>query len=233
MCRKKWRLTRSEQLEHRQLIEMLRAGGADLDLPAGMPSSPPWLIVEHSPLSGRANVVGMDTIFSLWVRIVVKASRMIIEAEVSAPEWDEDVFLVDEPRRVSCSHSPRYVFADGSSFGLDQVLNHRLDGHETLCRGDVLEGLILAQGLSPLPPNYPEGSRVKIELSLRNQFGDWHQSNVAVPVRRPQARVRPMTPAHRGSGLYDVEEQMNDSAVSTEHRVEARTKLDPQAIDAP
>jgi hypothetical protein len=42
--------------------------------------------VEHSPLSGRANVVGMDTTFSIWVRIVVQAPRMIIEAEVSTPD---------------------------------------------------------------------------------------------------------------------------------------------------
>jgi hypothetical protein len=233
MSRTKWRLTRTEQLEHRQAIEMLRAGGADLVLPAGMPSSPPWLMVDHSPLSGRANVVGLDTIFSIWVRIVVKASRMIIEAEVSTPEWDEDVFPVDEPRRASCSRIPNYVLPGGSSFSMDQVLNHRLDGHEILRRGDVLDGLILAQSCNPLPSSYAEGSRVKIELCLRNQFGECHQSKVAVPVRRPQARVRPMTSVHRGRGLYEVTERAKDAAVPIEPRIEAEPRPDPNAAVAP
>jgi hypothetical protein len=140
---------------------------------------------------------------------------------------------VDEPRCVSCSHTPRYVFADGSSFGMDQVLNHRLDGHEILRRGEVLEGLILAQGLRPLPSSYAEGSRVKIELCLRNQFGECHQSKVAVPVRRPQARVRPMTSAHRGSGLYEVTERAKDAATPIEARIEVEPIPDPNGAVAP
>jgi hypothetical protein len=129
MSRKKWRLTNAEQVEYRQLIQTLRIGGADLDPNAGLPSGPPWLNLEHSPLSGRV-LVSVDTQFLIHVKLVVTVPKIIIEeVEASTPAWDEEVFLVDEPRRVSCSRSPRYLLADNSSLGLDEVLNQRLNGH--------------------------------------------------------------------------------------------------------
>jgi len=222
MSRKRWRLTNAQQLEYRQLIQMLRAGGADLDPNASFLSSPAWLNLEHSPLSGRV-LVGESTLFLIDVKLVVTVPKIIIEeVEASTPAWDEEVFLVDEPRRVSCSRSPRYLLADNSSLGLDEVLNHRFGGHETFRRGDVLSGLILAESVSPLPAEYREGSGVRVHLCLRNQYGACHESNVTLRVHRIERPARPAVLLHRGSGLFGGTQHVGKTLTPTEDRIEKK-----------
>ena len=220
MSRIKWKLTNAEQIEHRQLIQMLRAGGADLDSNASFLSSPTWLKLEHSPLSGRV-LVGESTLFLIDVKLVVTMPKIIIEeVEASTPAWDEEVFLVDEPRRVSCSRSPRYLLADNSSLGLDEVLNHRLGGHEAFRRGDVLSGFILAESMSPLPLAYLEGSGIEVHLCLRNQYGACHESAVTLRVHRIERPARPAVLLHRGNGLFGGTQHVDGTLAPTEHRIE-------------
>jgi hypothetical protein len=105
-------------------------------------------MIKPCPISSRLKA--SPTEFSIWlhVRIAVRVAGVAIEGvEIWSPTYDIAVWAVDE------SHSAKHrcALANGSSFAKDDVLNHCLDGTEMFRRGDVLDRLILAQSLDPLP----------------------------------------------------------------------------------
>jgi hypothetical protein len=98
-----------------------------------------------------------------------------------------------------------YRLPSGREFPLGMVLNHRIGLLGTIKPNEMLGGLLLAYCMHRCVPNgIPEGSTVPGEISILDQHGRWHSSEIELEIDRsatmkPIGTVRPL-----GSGLYDT-----------------------------
>ncbi len=64
------------------------------------------------------------------------------------------------------------------------VINHRTGARGKLRRGDILDGLLLGMGFKPIPDCFRHGTSVEGMLSLVDQFGRSHSSEVSLWINR-------------------------------------------------
>jgi hypothetical protein len=196
--RKKLSLSNTEQQEYNDAIERLTAVG--VIPPAEKPShGARTLIVE--PMGGptdsfvHAPSVGGYGI-AIWVRIIALISGInVCDCEVT-PQWGEDngICLVDMPERV-----PYYTVPGGFEYPLDEVLNHRFFGRRYLKRGQMLQGVVIAQSFGSPPAWCINGISIGVELHLFDQFGNPHPLKVDLRLTRDATGTE--RPRHF-AGLY-------------------------------
>jgi len=142
-------------------------------------------------------------VFVLYLRIVGQAPKVILhEFELSSPVWPLNAYVLDDPA-FSNSACNLYRLLNGEKFHRNEVLNHRLEGEGRLGCGNVMEGLLLAESLRPVPSNYMNQSLMPLCLSITNQFDEVQKLEVEIQVERIAVRVRPRP--ERRNTLYDGE----------------------------
>jgi hypothetical protein len=104
--------------------------------------------------------------YEVWVRLCSLRRCRVEYAELTVP-WDDQIAL-DSPdekdlmRRFGPLRRP-----------FQEVLNLRIENTLKFARpGEVVEGVILATGMSRLPDSYSTGQLVPFTLSLYDQYGD-------------------------------------------------------------
>jgi hypothetical protein len=154
-----------------------------------------------SPVGSYVRAKPTSCVFVLYLRIVCSAPKVILqEFDLSSPEWPLNAYILDDPA-VSNSACKFYRFFDGEKFYRNEVLNHRVDEEGRLRRGDVMEGVLLAESFDSVPSKYTDHSSMPLCLSIANQFDEVYEFKVAIPVERIAARTQPR--AKRRSTLYD------------------------------
>jgi hypothetical protein len=135
----------------------------------------------------------MGTFYAIGVRLVAERPDTLLDCRVST-DWDDHIVLrsFDEERPV-CKLGPL-------SYSRVEVLNHRIENALRFDRrGDWFEGVILANGLRPIPEKYLDGAIVPFQLTFEDVFGE----EITEAARLFVARTEKQRPAEqRGTGLY-------------------------------
>jgi len=143
------------------------------------------------------------SLFVLQISIVALAPKVIIrDFALSIPDWDSQVDFLTDP----CLNNSRAEYNrlyDGTDFHRSEVLNHRVGSDGTLRRGDLLEGVLLADGPAPTPPSHPSGTCTSVRLATMDQFDDVCPTWLDVYVERPATQARRQRVRR---GLYDPSE---------------------------
>jgi hypothetical protein len=104
--------------------------------------------------------------YEVWLRLRSRIRCRVDYAELTVP-WDDQIVL-DSPdeKDITRRFGPqRLVF--------QQVLNLRIENTLKFAQGgDVVEGVILATGMSRLPDSYMTGQLVPFTVSLYDQYGE-------------------------------------------------------------
>lgn len=131
--------------------------------------------------------------YAVWVRLVAEQPCTVLGCRMRT-DWDDHIVLrsFDEERRVCMLGS--------LSFTREEVLNHRIENVLRFeRRGDWFEGMILANGLRPIPEKYLDGASVPFQLIFEDVFGEEIIYTAKLFVARTQ---REWLPEQRGTGLY-------------------------------
>jgi hypothetical protein len=94
------------------------------------------------------------------------------------------------------SHPPRI-------FPRTDALNHQLARSCVLYPGESLEGWLLPVGQKPLPPEYRDGDRLKMRLTLFDQRGRFHRATFHLIVQRLREEDPPDSGAAAAACLRD------------------------------
>jgi hypothetical protein len=198
---RRWTLTRSEEAQYRKNTERMRAAGAKLDPSAFATYESPWITLKVCSEESYVRATPTSCVFVLYLRIVGVVPKVILQGfDLSSPAWPLNAYILDDPT-VSNSAYKFYRLLDKTTFHRNEILNHRVEGEGRLGRGDVMEGVLLAESLDSVPSKYTDHSFMPLCLSIVNQFDDVQESKFAIQVERIPSRIQPR--AERRCTLYD------------------------------
>jgi hypothetical protein len=190
------RLSRTEAREYRRCLREMRAEGIDVNSPDDSLEDVPALditvvgglasLIFNLP-SGRAG-------YAIWLRLVARRSGLILPepCEITTKFDDQIVFECFDPR------GPISQLGQ-CSYLEEEVLNDRfpLRFH----RGHLIEGVILATGLKPIPQEYVQGMTVPLKLTFWDQFGNEFSAEPMLSVDRSTTPRQRLVPTR--SSVYD------------------------------
>jgi hypothetical protein len=130
--------------------------------------------------------------YVISVRLVGRAPGAILDCRLTT-SWDDYIVLAsfddegDPMCRLGLLEYPR-----------SQVLNLRIKNSLRFQRGQVIEGVILATGVNPIPESYRHGQIVPIELALLDQNENQIRETADLFVDRlwkPKHKLAPRKPS--------------------------------------
>jgi hypothetical protein len=191
---RKRRLNRAEQVRYLITLRRLRAAGLDFEIPEELleDSRAVHITVAGGPASSVFDS-SRGTFYAIGVRLVAERPDTLLDCRVST-DWDDHIVLrsFDDERPV-CRLGPL-------SYWRAEVLNQRFEnGLRFDRRGDWVEGMILANGLRPIPEKYLDGAIVPFQLTFEDVFGEEIIETAKLSVARTE-KQRPTE--QRGTGLY-------------------------------
>jgi hypothetical protein len=192
MPTRKPRLNKAEQAEYLKTVRQLHASG--IEIPDGLLENPRALdiTVARGPASWVFDS-SRGTFYAISVRLVAEQPCTLLGCRMRT-DWDDHIALrsFDEEKRV--------WRLGPLSFAREEVLNQRIENALRFeRRGDWFEGMILANGLRPIPEKYLDGASVPFQLIFEDVFGEEIHEAANLAVARTH---RERLPEQRGTGLY-------------------------------
>ena len=180
---KKLRLSRADEARHFTALRELQATGLALEIPAE-------LLEDSSAVD-----IGSGIFYSTLVRLVATRPCTLLDCRIGT-DWDDHIVL------SSFDDERPYYKLGPLRYSQGEVLNQRIEnGLRFHRRGDMFEGMILANGLRPIPGEYLDRALVPFQITFEDQFGE--ESTAAA--RLSLARTAKQRPAiQRGTGLYGM-----------------------------
>jgi hypothetical protein len=193
---KKLHLSRAEEARYLTALRKLRAAGLALEIPAELleDSSAVEIIVAGGPASS-VFVSSNGIVYSTLVRLVATRPCTLLDCRIGT-DWDDDIVL------SSFDDERPYYKLGPLHYSRGEVLNQRIEnGLRFHRRGDMFEGMILANGLRPIPGKFLDGSLVPFQITLEDQFGEESTAAATLSLGRT---AKPRPAIQRGTGLYGM-----------------------------
>jgi hypothetical protein len=193
-------LSRAQLGRHRSAAQRLRASGLDVEIPEELQEDARAMDIHIAP--PHINIVRQlsngTVAYVIWVQLVALWARVILQDFRLAAAWDPDLMpLTDDGKGL-------YSFQKGFDYSRGEVLNHRLERPLFLHhRGDLVEGLLLATGLEPIPDAYQNSMGVLLEVSFMDQFKNDHPARAYAFVERSARQKARGLRRETSSGLYE------------------------------
>jgi hypothetical protein len=193
------RLSRREEAEDHMCLQEMLAEGIDVDSPDESPQRVPDLdiMVVGGPATLIFNLPGGLAGYAIWLRLIAYKSGLILPDGEITTKFDDQIVFESFPRRFQLCRLGQ------CQYPIAEVLNDRfpLKFHQ---RGHMIEGVILATGLKPIPKPYLQGMIVPFTLRFQDQYGNEISAQAELSVDR-STKSRPRLPGPISS-LYDREE---------------------------
>ena len=225
MPTRKPHLNRAEQARYLMTLRQLQASGVEIPDDLLENSRVLNITVARGPASWVFDS-SRGTFYAISVRLVAEQPCTLLGCRMRT-DWDEDIVLrsFDEERPV-CRLGPL-------SFAREEVLNQRIEnGLRFDHRGDWFEGMILANGLRPIPEKYLDGAIVPFQLTFEDVCGE----EIIETAKLSVARTGEQRPAEqRGTGLYGPcrsAESRRLAAPGNLHRAKPRPTVPEYGDDA-
>ncbi len=192
MPTRKPHLNRAEQARYLMTLRQLQASGVEIPDDLLENSRALNITVARGPASSVFDS-SRGTFYTISVRLVAEQPCTLLGCRILT-DWDDHIVLrsFDEERPV-CRLGPL-------SYWRAEVLNQRFEnGLRFDRRGDWFEGMILANGLRPIPEKHLDGAIVPFQLTFEDVFGE----EIIETAKLSVARTGKQRPAEqRGAGLY-------------------------------
>jgi hypothetical protein len=225
MPTRKPHLNRAEQARYLMTLRQLQASGVEIpdDLLEDL------RLLNITVARGPASWVfdsSRATFYAISVRLVAEQPCTLLGCRMRT-DWDEHIVLrsFDEERQV-CRLGPL-------SFAREEVLNQRIESALRFDRrGDWFEGMILANGLRPIPEKYLDGASVPFQLIFEDVSGEEIREAANLLVTRTHGEI---LPEQRGTGLYGPRRSAGSrrlAAPGNLHRAKPRPTVPEYGDDA-
>jgi len=203
---RKLRLSSMEQEKYLACAKYLRAGGLDVEVPE--PGQENGRALDISQAGSELDSVvyalpGGGVGIAIWLRLVaLKSGERICYCEIPLPWEDARVRLLEITDRI-----PSYKVADGLAYPRADVINHRISSQRSLRCGDLVEGVLVAQGFGSLPGKYRSGMSIRTEVRFFDQFDRCYPVEVELRVIHDRPAVRATARPKKYTPLFDTPEQ--------------------------
>jgi hypothetical protein len=195
----KRRLTRPETAAHLARAEKMLATGVNIQIREEWRESARALdkTLDIAVGGGLATFVFDLTAgragYVISVRLVGQALGTVLDCRLTT-SWDEHIVLASEREDSMC----RLGLLE---YPRDQVLNLRIQNSLRFQRGQMIEGVILATGVNPIPEAYRHGLIVPINVAFLDQNENQIRENGDLFVDRLWKPKNKFVP--RNTGLFD------------------------------
>jgi hypothetical protein len=199
--RLKWTLTRREQAQYKRIAKRLKAAGAEIDSSAFETTDNPWLSVSCYAAESSVRTMCGACIFRIYLRIVALAPKVVLQDfDIASQGCPLNAYVLDDPS-VENSKNEFYLMLDRTKFHRDEVLNHRVDSEGVLRRGEICEGLLLAEAFQSIEAKYTNGAIMPLQISIANSVDEVHDFTIHLRVEKIRTPIRFRTT--RRGGLFD------------------------------
>lgn len=204
------RLSRAKEAEHAYYLREMQSEGLDLEIPEEWEERARVLDIV---VAGPAESTVFETTtggvaYAVRIRAVAVRSGVILAAWGLSTDYDHQI----EPE--SFDEGSSVCRLGGQEFSPREVLNSRIEKNLVLRRGQVVEGWLLATGITPIPAGYRNFSVVPFQLTFWDQLGNEFQTPGNLSVLRTAQRHR--TNRRRGTGLYGLDDTGKPRELSLE-----------------
>ena len=161
----KQNLTRAERSEHLARAKRMRADGVDIEIRAEWLEScrPLDIVVAGPPASLVCDLPSAGVGYVILVRLVARWRVSLLDCQITT-QYDDQIALENFDERTPLC---RFGWLE---FPRNQVLNHRIERSLRLHgRNQMVEGVILARGLKPVPELYHHDTFLPFELTFLDQ----------------------------------------------------------------
>ena len=198
MPTRKVHLNTAETANYFAAAKELQMVGLDLNIPREWSQQSRLLdvAVAGGPASGAFDLPNGGVGYAIYLRLVARRSRLILQDFEITTQWDDRISLlsVDE-----CGPVCKLGWLP---YSRKEVLNQRIQTSLRFhYRGHMIEGTILAMGLKPIPEAYRTGAHVPFQLTFTDSLG--HEVNVEAELYYERTTKRKNTSVRRGAGLYE------------------------------
>jgi hypothetical protein len=139
---------------------------------------------------------------------------LVLQGFRARTPWLGRLCFLGDPR----IHTPErqvYRLESGREFPYDEVLNHRIHEQGTLNPGKSFEGMLLAYTMfKRIPSDYIHGERAFVRLSLADQYGRRHSSDIEILIDRRATMPARIFMPRQNRGLFNDPTNDQTSAVS-------------------
>lgn len=206
---RKYRLSRTEQGTYLAAAQELVAFGLDVEI------SQKWL--EASRTLDIAVADGLPSLacespsgvlaYAVCVRLVARSRVTLVDCQI-ATKWDDQILLESFDART-------LVCRSGSlEYPRSEILNERIEKSLRFhYRGQMVEGMILASGLKPVPNMYPPGTAVPYQLTFTDSLGNEMGVEAKIFVERTAKRKNAAVRTKNGTGLHGPQKTPESSDV--------------------
>jgi hypothetical protein len=184
MPTRKPHLNRAEQSQHLITLRQLQAPGVEIPDDLLENSRALNITVARGPASWVFDS-SRGTFYAISVRLVAEQPCTLSGCRMRT-DWDDHIVLrsFEEERQV-CRLGPL-------SFAREEVLNQRIENALRFDRrGDWFEGMILANGLRPIPEKYLDGASVPFQLIFEDVSGEEIREAANLLVTRTHGEILP------------------------------------------
>jgi hypothetical protein len=193
----KRRLSRLEEATHRDYLRQLQAEGIDVEIPEEWQEYSRDLdIVLGESVVFESATGGVH--YAVLTRFIAERSGLIVT------DWDLNTDYDDQIVPESFDDRHLIFKLGGQEYYRREVLNPRIEKNLALSRSPIVEGWLLATGISKIPPQYSNFAVAPFRLTIWDQFGDEiavQRGNFSV-LRKVQ---RDTTGMRKGTGLYGLD----------------------------
>jgi hypothetical protein len=204
------RLSRAEEAMQLDYLQQLQAEGHDVEIPeewrknadaVDIEVGAPW---ENMVFELSSGGIGY---YAVWSRLVARRPGVILPDYDITSAFDDQILLLNvDERNPVCK-------LGGFEFERREILNSRIENQLRFPhRGGTVEGWLLASGVSAIPQEYREGSRVGLQLTFRDQFKQEIGVHAVVSVLR--SRKEKIPAVRPGTGLYGPAENQQACELS-------------------
>jgi hypothetical protein len=218
------RLSRREEAEDRMCLQEMQAEGINIDIdkrdqsPRRVPALD--ILVVGGPSTLIFNLPSGLAGYAIWLRLVATKCGLILPDVEIITKFDDQIVPEYFPRRFPLCKLGQ------CQYPIAEVLNDRfpLRFHQ---RGHMIEGVILATGLKPIPKHYLQGMIVPFTLRFQDQYGNEISAQAELSVDR-STKSRPRLPGPISS-LYDPGEVPSTSEPGVSQNSNVGQVPDPDA----
>ena len=154
-----------------------------------------------------------STAYAIGVRLVANDALTLTDCEIAC-DFDDQIVL------ASFIVSTQSYIHGGREFSAEEILNERLlRSHGLyLCRGRVVEGIILASGRRPIPTHLPYGARLGCCCTFWDQHGHALEKQMPLILDCHPRKVDPVRPMGGGSLYKGVPGFLRQDVVAESHK---------------
>jgi hypothetical protein len=210
---RKLHLNRAEEARYLAATQELHTAGLDVDVPEEPLQDSRFLdvAVAGGPATGAFDLPNAGVGYAIFLRLVALRSGLTVPHYRITTKWDNQISLLhfDE-----CSPICKLGWF---TYSRNELLNQHFDSSLRFrCRGQLIEGTILAMGLRPIPAAYRTGARVPFQLTFTDSLG--HEIEVEAELWVDRMAKRQNATVRRGSGLYEpLSPPERDAVSAAEH----------------